>query len=182
MCSELFHICIKSSVIPPLKCVHMLSPCEMLPLALVIRIKSLSSLFTAQHLSYCSPELHAWLGFFFLFGFVKDLISFLFMCILTLAGAEKKKKITVPRCFEAAVAYIQLKLRRKTVADKTNFLIHSIAYLINLSCFIDKKTLKFHFRKTRIFYSCFLCPSAKSFLTSEDGPITPIFSFTNILL
>lgn len=62
------------------------------------------------------------------------------MCVLTLAGAEKKK-ITVPRCSEAAVAYIQLKLRRKTVADKTNFLIHSIAYKINLSCFIDKKTL-----------------------------------------
>lgn len=91
MCFELFYICIKSSVIPPLKCVHMPSPCEMLPLVLVIRIKSLSSLFTAQHLSYCSPELHAWLGFFFLFGFVKDLISFLFMCVLTLAGAEMKK-------------------------------------------------------------------------------------------
>lgn len=149
-------------MIPPLKCVHMLSPCEMLPLALVIRIKSLSSLFTAQHLSYCSPELHAWLGFFFLFGFVKDLISFLFMCVLTLAGAGKKK-ITAPRCSEAAVAYIQLKLRRKTVADKTNFLIHSIAYLKNLSCFIDNKTLKFHFRKTRIFYSCLFALLQRAF-------------------
>lgn len=161
MCSELFYICMKSSVIPPLKCVHMLSPCEMLPLALVISIKSLSSLFTAQHLSYCSPELHAWLAFFFLFGFVKDLISFLFMCVLTLAGAGKKKKITVPRCSGAAAAYIQLKLRRKTVADKTNFLIHSTAYLINLPCFIEKKTLKFLFGKTRIFYSCFSLPFGK---------------------
>lgn len=182
MCSELFHICIKSSVIPPLKCVHMLSPCEMLPLALVIRIKSLSSLFTAQHLSYCSPELHAWLVFF-LSLWLCERFNFFFVYVYTYTcRCRKEKKITVPRCFEAAVAYIQLKLRRKTVADKTNFLIHSIAYLINLSCFIDKKTLKFHFRKTRIFYSCFLCPSAKSFLTSEDGPITPIFSFTNILL
>lgn len=182
MCSELFYICIKSSVIPPLKCVHMLSPCEMLPLALVIRIKSLSSLFTAQHLSYCSPELHGWLVFFSLFGSVKDLISFLFMCVLTLAGAEKKK-IAVPRCFEAAVAYIQLKLRRKTEADKTNFLVQcSTAYLINLSCFIDKKTLEFHFRKTRIFYSCCLCSLAKRFFKYEGGPITPIFNFTHTFL
>ena len=35
-------------------------------------------------------------------GSVKDLISFLFMCVLTLAGAEKKKT-AVPRCSEAAV-------------------------------------------------------------------------------
>lgn len=41
----------------------------------------------------------------------EDLISFLFMCVLTLAGAGKK--IAVPRCFEAAVAYIQLRLNRK---------------------------------------------------------------------
>lgn len=40
---------------------------------------------------------------------VEDLISFLFMCVLTLAGAGMKK-IAVPRCFEAAVAYIQLRL------------------------------------------------------------------------
>lgn len=85
------------------------------------------------------------------------------MCVLTLAGAEKKKT-AVPRCFEAAVAYIQLKLRRKTVADKTNFLIQcSTAYLINLSCFIDKKTLEFNLRKARIFYSCCLCFFAKVF-------------------
>lgn len=134
LCSKLFYICIKSSVIPPLKCVHMLSPCEMLPLALVIRIKSLSSLFTAQHLSYCSPELHGllvgvFLWFFFspLSGSVKDLISFLFMCVLTLAGAEKKKT-AVPRCSEAAVAYIQLKLRRKIVLDKQPS--HTVFYSI----------------------------------------------------
>lgn len=54
---------------------------------------------------------------FFLSGSVKDLISFLFMCVLTLAGAEKKK-IAVPRCFEAALAYIQMKLRRKNILDK----------------------------------------------------------------
>ena len=42
----------------------------------------------------------------------EDLISFLFMCVLTLAGAGKKK-IVGPRCFEAAVAYIQLRLNGK---------------------------------------------------------------------
>lgn len=61
------------------------------PLALVIRIKSLSSLFTAQLLSHGSPELHGWLGSFFFFpSSAEDLISFLFMCVLTLAGAGGK--------------------------------------------------------------------------------------------
>lgn len=89
---------------------------------------------------------------------------------------QKRKKITVPRCSEAAVAYIQLKLRRKTVADKPQ-LSHTFYSIFNnliMISFIEKKTLKFHFRKTRIFYTCFLCPLAKSFLTSEHGPIIPI--------
>lgn len=60
----------------------------------------------------------------------------------------------------------------------SNLLIqYSIAYLINLSCFIDNKTLKYKFRKTRIFYSCCLYSFAKSFSKPEGGPITPIFSF-----
>lgn len=49
------------------------------------------------------------------------------MCVLTLAGAEKKK-IAVPRCSEAAVAYIQLKLRRKIVLDKQPS--HTVFYSI----------------------------------------------------
>ena len=111
---------------------------------------------------------------------MKDLISFLFMCVLTLAGAEKKK-IAVPRCSEAAVAYILQKLRRKTAADKTNFLIeYSTASLINLSCFIDKKTLDSILGRLEYFTVAVSVLLQRVFFKSGSGPITPIFNFTNI--
>lgn len=117
MCCKLFLYLHKCSVIPPLKFVHMLSPCEMLPLAIVIRIKSLSS---CLQLSTChTAPLSFMAGFFFLW-LCERFNFFLFMCVPRLAGAEKKKKLYPD---EAALAYIQLKLRRKTVAGKTNFVI-----------------------------------------------------------
>jgi len=68
----------------------MLCPCETPPLALVIRINpsqaclQLSTCHTAP-LSFTAGRV------LFLPSSAEDLISFLFVCVLTLAGAGKKK-------------------------------------------------------------------------------------------
>ena len=126
----------------------MLCPCETPPLALVIRIKSLSSLFTAQHLSYCSLELHGWLG-----SFSPQLcgrFNFFSVYVCTYPCRCRKEKIAVPRCFEAIVAYIQLRLNRKKLHKIRQALqVHySIGYLINLSCLLDNKTPEYNFRNS----------------------------------
>lgn len=60
----------------------------------------------------------------------------------------QEEKIAVPRCFEAVVAYIQLRLNRKKLHKAGEIVHYSIGYLINLSCLLDNKTPEYNFRNS----------------------------------